>query len=50
MQLGDGTRTDFWGETWCGLTPLKEKFPYLFEIYNEQEVPVSDISRNLVAF
>jgi hypothetical protein len=25
MQIGNGKRTDFWGDSWCGFTPLKEK-------------------------
>jgi hypothetical protein len=30
--VGNGQDTDFWGDSWCGAVPLKEKFTELFEI------------------
>jgi hypothetical protein len=41
MQVGDGTRTHFWGDSWCGHSPLKDKFPGLFEICNDQDITVA---------
>jgi hypothetical protein len=41
MQVGDGARTHFWGDSWCGHSPLKDKFPDLFEICNDQDITVA---------
>jgi hypothetical protein len=38
MQVRDGTRTHFWGDSWCGHSSLKGGFPDLFEICNEQDI------------
>jgi hypothetical protein len=41
MVVGDGKRTHFWGDSWCGFTPLKDKFHDLFDICNEQDLIVA---------
>ena len=38
MVIGDGERTDFWNDVWCGITPLKDRFPELFVICNGKKV------------
>ena len=45
MTLGIGEMTDFWGDAWCGITPLKEKFPELFAIGNEQKCKVAEVAK-----
>ena len=45
MTLGIGEMTDFWGDAWCGITPLKEKFPELFAICNEQKSKVAEVAK-----
>ncbi|PNT72730.1 hypothetical protein BRADI_2g48424v3 [Brachypodium distachyon] len=32
--IGNGRTTDFWGDAWCGHTPLCQLFPGLFAISN----------------
>lgn len=41
MAVGNGEKTDFWNDTWCGSVALKDKFPELFDVCNEQEIKVS---------
>jgi hypothetical protein len=41
MQIGDGKRTDFRGDVWCGSVSFKEKYADLFEICQEQNVSVA---------
>jgi hypothetical protein len=41
MQVGDGKLTSFWYDDWCGLNPLKDTFPDIFDICNEQNVSVA---------
>jgi hypothetical protein len=41
MKVNDGNRTHFWGDTWCGPIPLKNKFLGLFEICDNQDITVS---------
>jgi hypothetical protein len=38
MQVGNGTLTSFWGDSWCSISPLKDIFPELYSICNEQLV------------
>jgi len=45
MLMGDGKITDFWRDAWCGLIPLKEKFPVLFDICNEQNSSVFEMAQ-----
>lgn len=45
MITGDGEMTDFWSDAWCGITPLKEKFPNLLAICNEQKIKVAEVAR-----
>jgi hypothetical protein len=42
MSVKNGQRTHFWGDTWCGLTPLKNKLLGLFERCNEHDIIVVD--------
>jgi len=46
MVVGDGQGTDFWQDAWCGAIPLKEKFPELFTICNNNSVTVEGIAQN----
>jgi len=39
--VGDGTRTRFWHNLWCGDTVLKEAFPVLFGIAREKDTSVA---------
>jgi hypothetical protein len=41
MVVGNGCRTSFWGDAWCGYSPLKDKFPEIYEICNEQNISVA---------
>jgi hypothetical protein len=41
MAVGNGCRTSFWGDAWCGHSPLKYKFPEIYEICNEQNISVA---------
>jgi hypothetical protein len=34
--VGNGERTDFWGEAMCGQIPVRNKFPDLYEICNDK--------------
>jgi hypothetical protein len=40
--VGDGGRTKFWHDLWCGDTILKEAFPVLFGIAQVQDASVAD--------
>jgi hypothetical protein len=42
MAVGNGCRTSFWKDAWCGHTPLMDKFPDLYNICNEQTISVAD--------
>jgi hypothetical protein len=35
----------FWGDTWCGSTPLKDKYPLLYNLCNEIEITVAEAAR-----
>jgi hypothetical protein len=37
---GDGKMISFWCDAWCGLSPLKDTFPIIFNICNEQSITV----------
>jgi hypothetical protein len=41
MQVGNGAWTSFWGDSWCSISPLKDMFPDLYCICNEQLVTVA---------
>jgi hypothetical protein len=41
MMVGRGDTTDFCHDAWCGSLPLKEKYPDLYEICNDQKVTVA---------
>jgi hypothetical protein len=45
MSVRDGKRTHFWGDKWCDQTPLKDKFPGLFAICNEQDITVHEAAQ-----
>jgi hypothetical protein len=42
MQVGDGKMTSFYCDAWCQFNPLKDPFPDIFDICNEQNVTVAD--------
>ncbi|CAN6249384.1 unnamed protein product [Urochloa humidicola] len=46
VRIGNGLTTDFWRDAWCGLVPLKEKFPELFAICNESKGSVAWFANN----
>jgi hypothetical protein len=39
---GDGSRISFWGEVWCGSSPLKEAFPGLYSLACNKEASIAD--------
>jgi hypothetical protein len=45
MLVKDGTRTHFWGDCWCDSVSLKQKFPALYDISNEQDITVAEAAR-----
>ena len=45
MVIGDRERTDIWSDACCGITPLKDIFPDLFAICNEQKSKVAYVAR-----
>lgn len=42
MKVGSGALTSFWGDSWCSISPLKDMFPVLFDICNDQSVTVAE--------
>jgi hypothetical protein len=42
FEVGDGPRTKFWHDMWCGDTVLKEAFPVLFGIARAKDASVAD--------
>jgi hypothetical protein len=42
MRVKNAERTHFWGDTWCGSTPLRDQFPLLFNICNEFDITVAE--------
>lgn len=40
MEIGNGLYTSFWLDRWCGQISLKDKFPELYDISNEQDFSV----------
>jgi hypothetical protein len=45
MVVGRGDSTSFWDDSWICDSPLKEKFPQLFEICNETKGSVASMAR-----
>jgi len=45
MVLGNGEMIDFWNDAWCGITPLKEVFPELFDLCNEQKILGAEVAK-----
>ena len=41
--LGDGRRTNFWSDVWCGGEALSNRFPTLFNLASNKEAKVADI-------
>jgi hypothetical protein len=39
---GDGSRISFWGEVWCGSSPLMEAFPGLYGLASNKEASIAD--------
>jgi hypothetical protein len=46
MQVGNGARTHFWGDSWCGPNSLRHQFPDLYEISNDQDMSVAQAARS----
>jgi hypothetical protein len=42
LEVGDGARTKFWHDLWCGDRVLKEAFPILFGIARMKDASVAD--------
>ena len=42
FKVGNGARTKFWVDTWCGDTPLNIQFPKLYRIARDKEANVAD--------
>jgi hypothetical protein len=42
-EIGNGTKTRFWEETWCGTSPLSVQYFDLYILCNEQGKTVSQI-------
>ena len=42
FEVGDGVRTKFWHDLWCGDRVLKEVFPILFGITRMKDASVAD--------
>ncbi len=45
-KVHDGSKVDFWGDTWCGEVPFKVTFNKLFEISLHQKATVKEIWNN----
>jgi hypothetical protein len=41
MQVSNGELTSFWGHAWCGHCPLKDSFPDIYNICNEQMITLA---------
>jgi hypothetical protein len=44
VSIEDGRKTDFWEDAWCGLVSLREKFPELYEICEDQNKSVAELA------
>uniref|UniRef100_J3MPR6 Reverse transcriptase zinc-binding domain-containing protein n=1 Tax=Oryza brachyantha TaxID=4533 RepID=J3MPR6_ORYBR len=42
-KVGDGSHIFFWRDVWHGEVPLKNIFPYLFEICDQQDISVKEV-------
>lgn len=42
MRIGNGEKTDFWRDAWCGQVTFRDKFKDLFEICNDQNLTVAE--------
>jgi hypothetical protein len=42
MKMGDGKLTSFWHDAWCSSHPLRDSFPDIFNICNEQNMTVAE--------
>jgi hypothetical protein len=46
MRVGNGKKTSLWDNARCTQTPLKIKFTSLFEICEQQQISVQEVSNN----
>ena len=46
FRIGNGETTRFWEDTWLGNTPLKNQYPLLYNIVQQQNVSVHDVFHN----
>ena len=43
FDVGDGTKTRFWEDTWLGTTSLAHQYPSLYNIVNHKNVTVAHV-------
>ena len=48
MRICNGELTDFWHDAWCLDSPLKDRFPDLFDICQNQKITVADMAKKRV--
>ena len=41
--MGDGSKTKFWDDVWCGYCSLKHAFPDLYHIARHKDAVVGDV-------
>jgi hypothetical protein len=42
MKVGNGKTTSFWHDAWCSSQSLRDSFPNIFNICNEQTMTVAE--------
>jgi hypothetical protein len=47
MKVNNGERTHFLGDAWCGSTPLKDKYPLLYNLRNEIDITVAEAAEEI---
>jgi hypothetical protein len=43
FEVGDGSKTKFWDDVWCGSCSLKHAFPDLYHIARHKDAVVGDV-------